>query len=210
MSTRPRKASSWNGSPSIVTADIRNTSNTSSKASKRRQQLYLQEHGDVGRQQQQQQEKGRLPLGNTSWSESEWSDAVTSDSDVDDANEKDAALSKALISTIERLSVRAALAMCRPPPTASALYGNQQSNGIGITTLHAIDESLELTMKEGKTDASSNTKISTVEKEKEEGASQLPVSSSHQFDLNEDVLRGVDSIAVRAALQLTSAEDRTD
>jgi hypothetical protein len=200
-------------------------------------------------------------------SETEYSDMLTSDDEVDTKRAKDAALSAALISTIERLSVRAALAVSRPVLSP---------NSARAKTLEAVDEAMTLSeppkttattitttitttpqkvshysssttskSTEGENDNDddddddddtslyiSNTAYATTDSEENESivtfedsttsfTSPVPATRRRKYsfvspdnmqnvNLNDDMIRQVDRIAVRAALMMTSPQDSTD
>lgn len=142
----------------------------------------------------------------------------------------ESALSLALISTIERLSVRAALALCRP----------QTSSVAQAETMQTIDEAMELLPSRGRvTDVSTSsrnrrtsssaanvvagsylsagdedteTTINTISKEEQDAYDPASPQQLHhpqllackqQSDLNGAMLAAIDRLSVRAALTLT-------
>lgn len=159
----------------------------------------------------------------SSGSETDFSDYFTSDVEeleqklkrsskpVPKAAPAESALSFALISTIERLSVRAALAMCRP----------QTSSWVQVETMQTIDEAMELLPTRGSvTDVSTSRRRRSIdycsgEDTENELATTLEnhsmamehpelTASKQHSDLNNAMLAAIDRLSVRAALTLTN------
>ena len=132
-------------------------------------------------------------------------------------NSAESALSAALISTIERLSVRAALTMCRP----------QMSSSARVETMETIEEAMQLLPSRGAvTDLSTSRRRSSdcsfPELDGEDVDSDSELDSQHHpqrrspmehpelkaskqhSDLNNAMLAAIDRLSVRAALTLTN------
>ncbi len=219
----------WKGDSSTATFSTSTTVTNLSNKAERRESLTSMSSlpEDTPPTSPVRQTRGYTSTGTSCGSESDFSDYFTSD--VDELEQKlqraakpvpkgapaESALSFALISTIERLSVRAALAMCRPQTSCFAQ----------LETMQTIDEAMELLPTRGSvTDISTSRcrrsmdyfsgEDDTTDTDIQVGtqtydfaatfeAPEYTASKQHS-DLNHAMLAAIDRLSVRAALTLTS------